>query len=92
MAVSQISLKRAISAAKAILFGQKVCEQRLETRLRVCGQCPYSKERTDTHMVCDICGCGLPKQAKLLNLALYEETDDYGCKHPEGSRWKAAGV
>lgn len=28
----------------------------------------------------------------LINLARYEETRRWGCKHPEGVRWKKAGV
>ncbi len=28
----------------------------------------------------------------LINLARYEETRRWGCKHPDGSRWKKAGV
>ena len=47
----------------------------------------------DGHVLrCGVCGCKLKDDNSLINLARYEEGEKYGCKHPDGSKWKEAGV
>lgn len=88
-----------LAVAAAVTLGNKIDCDRMRARLRVCMKC--DRVRTDNDRFrCGICGCklGAPNgvddvhKRELANLILYEETGMYGCKHPEGSRWKKAGV
>lgn len=76
--------------AKALLTGETVSEERLRKRLEICRTCP-NVEKNGNNMHCGICGCKV-KESGLVNLARFEETNDYGCKHGDGSQWKANGV
>lgn len=76
--------------AKALLTGKNVNSEQLEVRLKICRNCDRVRPKGQI-MRCDVCGCQL-KDSGLVNLARFVETKDYGCKHPTGSRWKAAGV
>ena len=84
-------LGKTLSFAKAMLTGTDVGEERLKKRLEVCSTCDLVNKSQAGLMRCGICGCKL-KEKGLQNLARYEETAQYGCKHPSGSRWKANGV
>jgi hypothetical protein len=83
-----------ITVARALLTGKDVGEDRLRRRLEICAGCDKVKF-TDNDgvkiMRCGICGCKL-KEKGLVNLARFEEVNGYGCKHPVGSKWRAAGV
>lgn len=60
---------------------------------RVTNESEALAEEDGYKLKCGICGCRTSGgSSELLNLAAYEETADYGCKHPDGSQWKAAGV
>lgn len=83
---------KTISLASAIVFGERVSDERLKERIKICSECPKSEVNSEGLMNCGICGCALKGDRSLVNLALYEETDKYGCKAPGGSRWKAADV
>jgi hypothetical protein len=80
-----------ISVASALLTGQDVSLERLEARLKICAACPEVKRDGDK-LKCGICGCKVVGTKQLINLARFEETDKYGCKHKEGSQWKKGGV
>lgn len=80
---------KTFSLAKALLTGEDVGEERMLARLEVCKVCPVVKA-TPNGMSCGICGCRIKGDKSLINLARYEETDQYGCKFKGGSRWKAA--
>lgn len=84
-------LPKTLSVAKALLSGQDVSQERLKKRLEICNKCDKVDTRSENLMSCSICGCKV-KQRGLVNLARYEETKDYGCKHPKGSRWKDQNV
>ena len=81
----------AISAATAVLTGDHVSEERVKARIEICAACPEVKN-IKGKLSCGICGCKVQGDKSLMNLALYEETDKYGCKHSQGSRWKKEGV
>jgi hypothetical protein len=83
---------KAISLTKALLAGKDVSPERVEKRIEVCGSCDKVKIDNFGNMNCGICGCKVSGSRSLINLARYEETADYGCKHPQGSRWKDQGV
>ena len=83
-------LPKTLSVAKALLTGVDVSPERLEKRLEICSNCPKAKKDGNL-MTCSICGCKL-KIRGLVNLARYEETQEYGCKHPDGSQWKKNNV
>lgn len=80
---------KTLTLAKAVLTGKDVGEDRLRKRLEVCAACPLVARQGDL-MKCSICGCQV-SEAKLINLARYEETKDYGCKAEGGSKWQKAG-
>lgn len=82
------------SLASALLTGEHVSPERVQKRLEICVDCPYSiKSKTNIGKTkCGICGCKIKGDKSLINLALYEETEQYGCKAPAGSKWKEAGV
>lgn len=80
------------SLTKAVVTGDRgVSQERREERLKICLKCPLSNKTYDPPK-CSICGCKLRGDAGLVNLIAYEETKEYGCKHPSGSQWKKAGV
>lgn len=85
-----------MSFLSAVLAGEGVSLERREKRLKICSICKWvfiKKKRNDTKVVkCSICGCPVSAAGNILNLARYEETKRYGCKHRKGSRWKKAGV
>tara|TARA_A100000172_G_scaffold16178_1_gene8685 strand:- start:406 stop:690 length:285 start_codon:yes stop_codon:yes gene_type:complete len=83
-------MKATMSFASALLTGEDVSKDRLAKRLEICAACDLVEMDGD-QMVCGICGCKI-KEKGLQNLARYEETAGYGCKHPDGSKWKANGV
>jgi heterodisulfide reductase subunit A-like polyferredoxin len=90
-------IEKVISAAKALLTGENVSEEILKARIEICSKCPYAKRRTQNGesvpVACNVCGCAVStNSSKIINLARFVETDSYGCKHPSGSQWKAAGL
>ena len=90
MKITDITLSKTISLAKALVFGRCVSKDRIVKRIEICSNCDYVDEVNET-MSCGICRCDV-KQKGLINLARFEETFEYGCKHPEGSQWKKEGV
>lgn len=81
--------------AGALLFGKVISKERMEKRLDICRPCEYVKQQGEGLAAlyrCGICKCKLKVDATLINLARYEETNKYGCRHPLGSRWKKQGV
>jgi hypothetical protein len=96
------SLKRDISPkdlVKAILpvltsvvVGKDVPEERQKKRLEICADCEYLS-LINNQPSCGICGCQLKIDDKsIVNLISKEETSLYGCKHPDGSKWKLNDV
>jgi hypothetical protein len=85
-------IAKAISLSKALLAGTDVSEDRLQKRVEICGACDKVQIDGFGNMNCGICGCKMSGSKALINLARYEETADYGCKHPDGSQWKKNGV
>jgi hypothetical protein len=83
-------LAKTYTLAKAVLTGKDVTPEVLRKRLEICAQCDNSQPNGAV-MKCGVCGC-LLKDSGLINLARYQETGDYGCKHADGSKWKAAGL
>ncbi len=90
MSVAPKFLLQTLTVAKALLIGTDVGEDKLRKRLEVCRQCDKVKAQGSV-MRCGICGCRL-KESGLVNLARYQETKDYGCKHSKGSQWRKAGL
>lgn len=88
--VSMEIFLKTFSVARALLTGTVVSRDQMRKRLEVCAKCD-KVEVQGMLMRCGICGCQVAEQG-LINLARYEETDLYGCKHEDGSKWKAAGV
>lgn len=78
------------SVVSAVLTGVGVSKDRQEKRLFVCHSCDQFRwDIKKNSASCGICGCKLGnKSNKLLDLTVYEETINYGCKHPNGSKWK----
>ena len=89
-----ITWKNFKSLTKALLTGSHVSKEVQEKRLKICHECPLFRWDDNKETAsCGICGCKVGnKSMKLLDLTRYEEDDTYGCKHPEGSRWKENGV
>ena len=94
-------LKDTISAALAVTTAGKVSDERIKTRLEVCGSCPKVAILPNNQLACSVCGCTITDRHLLLNLALYEEDTSkiplWGCKwkEPDGtiaSRWQKEGV
>lgn len=88
-------VQKTISLASALATGRRVSEERIRRRVEICSRCHYvrvRKTRQGRKLNCGICGCRLRGRRALVNLARYEETRRWGCKHPDGSRWKAHGV
>jgi hypothetical protein len=88
-------IQKTISLAIALTTGRRVSDERIRRRIEICSRCRYVRIRKTKgggrKLNCGICGCRLRGRRALLNLARYEETQRWGCKHPEGSRWKAQG-
>lgn len=84
-------VSKAASVTSALLFGKKVSAARIKARMEVCSDCLFS-EIENGKLSCGICGCGISGSPSALNLAQYEETEEYGCHHPQGSRWKKFDV
>ena len=96
---SQSLIDATISVATAVLTGKHVSQERIEARVLVCSKCNKATRKTgkkgDVRLTCGICGCRVGKHRAIMNLAKYEENPGkrgWGCKHPKGSQWKAAGV
>jgi len=83
-------ITKTLSLARALLQGKDVSEDRLRKRLKICGECDKAILQGEL-MRCGVCNCPL-KEKGLINLARFEETDSYGCRHSKGSRWKEKGV
>jgi len=84
-------IEKTFTFAKALLVGKDVSADQIKKRLEICATCDLVNVSAEGSMLCGICGCKLREQG-LHNLARYEETPEYGCKHPNGSRWKERGV
>jgi len=86
-------VQKTISVAIALTTGRRVSDDRIRRRIEICSRCRYVRIRKTRHgarkLNCGICGCRLRSRRALINLARYEETRRWGCKHPRGSRWKA---
>jgi len=87
--------QKTISLAIALTMGRHVNDERIRRRVEICSRCRYVRvrktKRGGRKLNCGICGCRLRGRRALVNLARYEETRRWGCKHPKGSRWKAQG-
>lgn len=93
MSVAKEMLDKTISLTTALLSGEVVSEETIKRRIEICSTCPLVKlSGKGQTMSCGVCGCRLRGDKSLMNLARYEETKSYGCKHPAGSRWRKAGV
>jgi len=88
-------IQKTISLAIALTTGHPVSDRRIRRRIEICSRCRYVRirkaRRGGRKLNCGICGCRLRSRRALINLARYEETRRWGCKHPNGSRWKAHG-
>lgn len=85
----------ALNVAKAATTGKRVSAERIEKRVEICAKCnkvQVVKKKGEKRMRCGICGCKVLRHRAIMNLATYEETKGWGCKHPKGSRWKKNGV
>ena len=82
---------KALSLGRALLTGTSVSAERLQKRIEICRACPNVTTAND-HMACGICGCQLSGENKLVNLARYETTKEYGCKHADGDQWIKYGA
>lgn len=82
------------SITSAVLVGKQISKERQEERLKTCHGCELFRwNEVDQEAKCGVCGCKLSgRSTKLLDLTSYEETEQYGCKHPRGSKWKENGV
>lgn len=78
-------LAKTVSLASALLTGVDVSREQLQARLAVCRTCDKVVQK-GAIMRCGICDCSVGESG-LVNLARYQETGRYGCKHPEGSQW-----
>ena len=88
-------IRKTVSLASALVTGRRVSNERIFRRIEICARCRYvrvKRTRNGRKLNCQICGCRLRGDRSLINLARYEETRGYGCKHPRGSRWKKSGV
>ena len=88
---SKITWNNFKSILSALLTGEHVTKKRQERRLEICHSCDLF-QYDGKNSSCGVCGCKLNGDKKLLQLTSYEETDSYGCKHPDGSKWKKNGV
>jgi len=84
-------IQKTISLAVALTTGRRVSDERIRPR-RVFRYVRIRNTRRGRKLNCGICGCRVRGRRGLVNLARYEETRRWGCKHPNGSRWQNAGV
>ena len=84
-----------ISLAITWTTGRRVSDERIQLRVEIRSRCRYVRIRKTRGGVrklnCGICGCRPRGRRALINLARYEETRRWGCKHPNDSRWKKRG-
>lgn len=81
-----------IPILKAKATGVIITPERVEKRAGICMNCSQVAINPNNVPVCGVCGCHLNIQNRNIpDIITLEETKDYGCKHPLGSRWKAAG-
>lgn len=88
-------LKKTLSLGRALLTGVNVSPERLAKRIEICSTCEnvVVNGNPDSGLLsCGLCGCKLSGDNSLVNLARFEETDSYGCKADNGSKWKAQNV
>jgi hypothetical protein len=88
-------IAKTISLAYALIGGKDVSPERMEARVNICSTCEFVRLQGNVEtglFRCGFCKCKIKSDSTLINLARYEETSSYGCKHPEGSQWKKAGV
>jgi hypothetical protein len=90
MNIAMDVLHKTLTVSKALLWGTDVGEDFIRKRLEICAKCDKVRVKGKL-MRCGICKCKVAESG-LVNLARYEETKDYGCKHPQGSKWKKAGL
>jgi hypothetical protein len=89
MRLQEFAIKT-ITVAKALLSGSCVSEERVKKRVQICAECELVQVK-GAFLRCSICGCQVAESG-IVNLARYEETEAYGCKHPDGSKWKKENV
>jgi len=83
------TIEKAISLSFAIAFGKRVKPSVIAKRVEVCSKCENVQYKGKFKVMrCSVCNCPLTKDNRLLNLAGFQETRHYGCKHPDGSKWK----
>lgn len=85
--IKKINFENTMSVATALLTGSSVSRETIQKRLLICQECDRVALKNG-QMHCGICGCKLAGDTGLFNLARYKETKKYGCKHPEGSKWR----
>lgn len=72
----------------ALILGKRVSEEVFQKRLKICKYFRFLSIK-NSKQYCNICGCSVSENKRILNLAHYEEhLPLYGCKHPRGSRWQ----
>jgi hypothetical protein len=85
-------LKAILPVLSAVTSGEEINIERRQKRLLICSDCP-KLSLVDGKIGCGVCGCRLQINDKsIINLINYEETEKYGCKHPDGSQWKKNNV
>lgn len=87
-----LSFRNLFSVCLALFVGKGISRQRKKKRLELCSQCDLLTFDHFGRPRCGICGCKLKGDNALVDLLRYEETEWYGCKHPDGSVWKKNGV
>ena len=97
MPVEKSIIAKAVSLGQALLTGNTVDKETIRKRIEICGGCELVNVNKEGRMACGICGCKLDSENRLVNLARYVETDQYGCMYEEEegvrkSKWKEAGV
>jgi hypothetical protein len=89
------TVKKPLSLATAIVGGTYVSKERQQAREAICDTCTFMCRNMKLEKKCRVCDCIVDGEAgypRLVTLTAYEETKQYGCKHPDGSRWKARGL
>lgn len=77
-----------IHALEAVLFGKIVPFEIMKQRVAICEQCVYSKCDAKGRRFCNLCGCGVSEQRVIFNMARFNESRRWGCKHPLRKRGK----
>ena len=91
--VKKITWDKFKSVVSAIVSGEHIPKEQQLKRLKICHSCElfrWDKIVEEGH--CGVCGCKLGGNSRLTSLTTYKETDEYGCKHPNGSKWKKQNV